>query len=75
MLPRLISKFYINIFIVYLPPYIDLYIFDLQDLYLQLDVNKSVLNMLSDEISSGSDVSGSTYKVTSSYTNGDLVRI
>ena len=47
----------------------------LQDLYLQLDVNKSVLNMLSDEISSGSDVSGSTYKVTSSYTNGDLVRI
>jgi hypothetical protein len=47
----------------------------LQDLYLQLDVNKSVLNMLSDEISSGSDISGSTYKVTSSYTNGDLVRI
>jgi len=47
----------------------------LQDLYLQLDINNSVLNMLSDEISSGSDVSGSTYKVTSSYTNGDLVRI
>ncbi len=47
----------------------------LQDLYLQLDINKSVLNMLSDEISSGSDISGSTYKVTSSYTNGDLVRI
>jgi len=46
----------------------------LQDLYLQLDINKSVLNMLSDEISSGSDISGSTYKVTSSYTNGDLVR-
>jgi hypothetical protein len=47
----------------------------LQDLYLQLDINNSALNMLSDEISSGSDVSGSTYKVTSSYTNGDLVRI
>lgn len=47
----------------------------LQDLYLQLDINNSVLNMLSDEISSGSDISGSTYKVTSSYTNGDLVRI
>jgi hypothetical protein len=47
----------------------------LQDLYLQLDINNSILNMLSDEISSGSDVSGSTYKVTSSYTNGDLVRI
>jgi hypothetical protein len=47
----------------------------LQDLYLQLDINNSVLNMLSDEISSGSDISGSTYKFTSSYTNGDLVRI
>ena len=31
--------------------------------------------MLSDEISSGSDISGSSYKFTSSYTNGDLVRI
>ncbi len=47
----------------------------LQDLYLQLDINSSTLNMLSDEISSGSDISGSTYKTTSSYTNGDLVRI
>ena len=47
----------------------------LQDLYLQLDINNSVLNILSDEISSGSDISGSTYKFTSSYTNGNLVRI
>ena len=47
----------------------------LQDLYLQLDINNIKLNMLSDEISSGSDVSGSSYKFTSSYTNGDLVRI
>ena len=47
----------------------------LQDLYLQLDINNITLNMLSDEISSGSDISGSSYKVTSSYTNGDLVRI
>jgi hypothetical protein len=47
----------------------------LQDLYLQLDISKSTLNMLSDEISSGSDISGSTYRVTSSYTNGDLVRL
>ena len=46
----------------------------LQDLYLQLDNSSSVLNMVSDEISSGSDISGSTYKVTSSYSNGDLVR-
>ena len=47
----------------------------LQDLYLQLDINNITLNMLSDEISSGSDISGSSYKFTSSYTNGDLVRI
>jgi hypothetical protein len=47
----------------------------LQDLYLQLDINNSSVNMMSDEISSGSDISGSTYKLTSSYTNGDLVRI
>jgi hypothetical protein len=47
----------------------------LQDLYLQLDINRIKLNMLSDEISSGSDISGSSYQFTSSYTNGDLVRI
>ena len=46
----------------------------LQDLYLQLDPSSSVLNMVSDEISSGSDTSGTSYKVTSSYSNGDLVR-
>ena len=47
----------------------------LQDLYLQLDVGNSVVNIVSDVISSGSDISGSTYTVTSSYSNGDLVRI
>jgi len=46
----------------------------LQDLYLQLDINNSVLNMLSDDIASGSDISGSTYQTTSSYSNGILVR-
>jgi hypothetical protein len=46
----------------------------LQDLYLQLDINNSVFNMISDEISSGSDPSGSNYTTTSSYTNGALVR-
>ena len=46
----------------------------LQDLYLQLDINNSNITMLSDVISSGSDTSGSTYLVTSSYTNGDFVR-
>jgi len=47
----------------------------LQDLYLQLDINNSVLNILADNISSGFDISGLTYVSTSSYTNGDLVRI
>lgn len=47
----------------------------LQDLYLQLDPSSSVLNMVSDEISSGAGISGSSYVVTSSYLNGDLVRI
>ena len=45
-----------------------------EDLYLQLDINNSVLNMQSDDISSGANISGSTYIVTSSYTNGALVR-
>jgi hypothetical protein len=47
----------------------------LQDLYLQLDVSNGVLNMVSDQILSGSDVSGSSYVTTSSYSNGALVRI
>ena len=46
----------------------------LQDLYLQLDINNSIINVLPDEISSGSDVSGSSYVVSSSYINGNLVR-
>jgi hypothetical protein len=45
----------------------------LQDLYLQLDNSGSSLNMVSDEISSGANISGSTYTVTSSYSNGALV--
>jgi hypothetical protein len=46
----------------------------LQDLYLQLDINNSSLNMISDVISSGADTSGSSYFVTSSYTAGSIVR-
>jgi len=49
-------------------------IIGLQDLYLQLDINKSRVNVLNDEISSGSDISGSNYIFTSSYINGDLIR-
>jgi len=49
-------------------------IIGLQDLYLQLDINNTEVNMLTDDISSGSDVSGSNYKVSSSYSNGSIVR-
>lgn len=46
-----------------------------QDLYLQLDVSNSTVDMVSDNIASGLDVSGSNYIVSSSYTNGNLVRV
>ena len=39
----------------------------LQDLYLQLDVNSSVLEVIPDSIASGLDPSASTYTVSSSY--------
>ena len=47
----------------------------LQDLYLQLDISKSNFEMVVDEISSGLDPSASNYIVSSSYTNGNLVRL
>ena len=46
----------------------------LQDLYLQLDVSKSTFDMVVDQVSSGLDPSASNYIVTSSYSNGNLVR-
>ena len=46
----------------------------LQDLYLQLDVNNSILNTVSDFISSGSNTSGTNFVQTSSYSNGTLIR-
>ena len=47
-------------------------IIGLQDLYLQLD--NSFVDMVVDEISSGADPSGSTYTVTTSYKNGNIIR-
>lgn len=44
----------------------------LQDLYLQLDTSN--VEMVIDEIASGADPSGSTYTVTSSYTERKIVR-
>lgn len=46
----------------------------LQDLYLQLDISKSTFDMVVDQVSSGLDPSASNYIVTSSYSNGNLVR-
>ena len=46
----------------------------LQDLYLQLDNNRTIINMISDQIASGADVSGTNYIVSSSYSNSNLVR-
>ena len=46
----------------------------LQDLYLQLDINNTLINMVSDSIESGADVSGTNYSVSSSYSNGVYVR-
>jgi hypothetical protein len=45
-----------------------------QDLYLQLDQSRVSINAVSDEIASGDDISGSNYIVSSSYSNGVLVR-
>ena len=46
----------------------------LQDLYLQLDISNTTVDMVPDQITSGDDVSGSNYIVSSSYSNGSLVR-
>ena len=45
-----------------------------QELYIVIDINNSNINMISDNISSGSDISGSDFIITSSYTNGNLIR-
>ena len=46
----------------------------LKDLYLEFDVSKSTINMIKDTISSGEKISGVGFKVTSSYSNGELKR-
>ena len=49
-------------------------IIGLQDLYIQLDTNNVTINSINDRISSGYDLSGSDYIVSSSFANGSLVR-
>ena len=47
----------------------------LQDLYLQLDVSNSTVDMVVDNITSGDSSAGTMYTATSSYTNGSLARL
>jgi hypothetical protein len=49
-------------------------ILGIQDLYLQIDINRLEVNTIPDNIESGSDTSGSNYIISSSYSNGNLVR-
>ena len=46
----------------------------LQDLYLEFNISNSTINMVKDTITSGEQISGVGYKVTSSYANGELTR-
>ena len=46
----------------------------LKDLYLSFDVANSEINIVKDTITSGEQISGVGYKVTSSYLNGELKR-
>jgi len=50
-------------------------IIGLQDLYLQLDINNSTIDMVSDAVVSGESTSGTLYTATSSYMEGDLARL
>ena len=50
-------------------------IIGLQDLYLQLDISKSTVDMVADSITSGDSSSGTSYTATSSYVNGDIARL
>ena len=49
-------------------------IIGLEDLYLQFSISNSSINMIKDTISSGDQISGVGFNVTSSYTNGELIR-
>jgi hypothetical protein len=46
----------------------------LENLYVELSIDKSTINMVKDTITSGEQVSGIGFPVTSSYSNGKLTR-
>lgn len=49
-------------------------VFGIQDLYLEIDINKLIVDIIPDNVESGSDTSGLNYIVSSSYSNNNLVR-
>lgn len=49
-------------------------IIGLKDLYLQVDIQKSIVNMIEDTITSGENISATQYVPTSSYLNGQYTR-
>ena len=46
----------------------------LENLFVELSIDKSTINMVKDTITSGEQVSGIGFPVTSSYSNGKLTR-
>ena len=50
-------------------------IIGLQDLYLQLDINNSTVDMIADTITSGENTSGTLYTATSSYVTEAIARL
>ena len=46
----------------------------LKDLYLDFSISSTTINMVKDTITSGEQISGVGFKVTSSYSNGALTR-
>ena len=47
----------------------------MQDLYLQLDVSNSTVDMIIDNVTPGDNTSGTSYTATSSYVTGSIARL
>ena len=50
-------------------------IIGLQDLYLQLDISNTTIDMIADNITSGENTAGTLYTATSSYKLGNIARL
>jgi len=49
-------------------------VISVRDIYLELNIPKTTIDMISDTLSSGENISGSQYPTTSSYANGQYTR-